>query len=206
MVPKEEQKSSEKEAAEVAASGPEATGDEPPPEATTTDVEGRESEAQRLKAELNELEDRHLRLAAEFDNFRKRTGKERMLQAARAQAELVKPLLEPLDDLARVIEFDDSGKAPDAVIEGVSLVQKKLMRALAENGLEPIEAVGRPFDPELHEALTTTPTEDPEEDGLVSEELTRGYLFKGSLLRPALVQVKKLQPCSQDDAEQAGRD
>ena len=206
MVPKEEQQSSEKEAAEAASSGPEATGDEPLPEATATDVEGGESEVQRLKAELNEREDRHLRLAAEFDNFRKRTGKERMQQAARAQAELVKPLLEPLDDLARVIEFDDSGKALDAVIEGVSLVQKKLMRALAENGLEPIQAVGRPFDPELHEALTTTPTEDPEEDGLVSEELTRGYLFKGSLLRPALVQVKKLQPCSQDDAEQAGRD
>ncbi|MEE9156297.1 MAG: nucleotide exchange factor GrpE [Gemmatimonadota bacterium] len=154
------------------------------------------SEVDGLTTELEDLRDRHLRLAAEFDNFRKRTERERTQHAERAQAELVKQLLEPLDDLARVAEFDAGVKDPGAVVEGVELVERKLRRALGQSGLEPIEAVDLPFDPELHEALTTTPTEVPEEDGVVSQELTRGYLFKGTLVRPALVAVKKYEPGS----------
>ncbi len=166
------------------------------------------SEVDGLTTELEDLRDRHLRLAAEFDNFRKRTERERTQHAWRAQAELVKQLLEPLDDLARVTEFDAGVKDPGAVVEGVELVERKLRRALGQSGLEPIEAVDLPFDPELHEALTTTPTEVPEEDGVVSQELTRGYLFKGTLVRPALVAVKKYEPGSTstdtDEDEGAG--
>ncbi len=163
------------------------------------DVEG-------LTAELKDLEDRHLRLAAEFDNFRKRTERERAQTAERGQADLVKQLLEPLDDLARVSNLEPEGQDPKALVEGVALVEQKLNRALEQSGLEPIKAVDQPFDPELHDALATTPTDRPEEDGLVSQELGRGYLFRGMLLRPSLVQVKKLQPRSEVEDEEAAAD
>lgn len=143
-----------------------------------------------LHEKLSDMEDRYLRLAAEFDNFRKRTIRERSELSARAQAELAGQLLEPLDDLARVSGMGSSEHDATTILEGVRLVEKKLRRALEGFGLSPIEAVGKPFDPELHEAMVTAPTEDPEEHELVSQELARGYMFKGSLLRPALVEVK----------------
>lgn len=164
------------------------------------------ADVEELAAELKDLEDRHLRLAAEFDNFRKRTERERAQTAERAQAELMKQLLEPLDDLARVSSLDSAGQDPNALVEGVALVERKLNRALEQSGLELIEAVDKPFDPELHDALATTPTDRPDEDGLVSQELSRGYLFKGTLLRPSLVQVKKLQPPSEVEDEEAAAD
>ena len=147
-----------------------------------------------LSAALAELEDRHLRVVAEFDNFRKRTIRERALDTERAQAQLVKQLLESLDDLARVSEHGSGDQDAAAILEGVQLVERKLLRALEGFGLRRIEAVGQRFDPELHEALLTVPTEHPEEEEVVSQEIGRGYLFKGSLLRPALVEVKKYRP------------
>ncbi len=147
-----------------------------------------------LKEELAALEDRHLRLAAEFDNFRKRTLRERAEQTERAQAELVKSLLESLDDLARVSELGSTDHDAAAILEGVRLVELKLRRALESFGLKPIEAVGQAFNPEVHEALITVPTEAPEEDEIVSQEVGKGYLFKDTLLRPSLVQVKKYDP------------
>jgi molecular chaperone GrpE len=144
-----------------------------------------------LSEALAEFEDRHLRLVAEFDNFRKRTIRERAQDTQRAQAELVKQLLESLDDLARVSEHGSTDHDAAAILEGVQLVERKLLRALEVFGLRRIEAVGQRFDPEVHEALLTVPTEHPEEDDLVSQEMGRGYLFRDSLLRPSLVGVKK---------------
>lgn len=144
-----------------------------------------------LSAELAELEDRHLRLVAEFDNFRKRTVRERTQYAQRAQADLAKQLLESLDDLDRVSEMSSAEHDAATILEGVRLVERKLLRALEQAGLKPIEAVGRPFDPEIHEALVTATTDDPEEDEIVSQEMARGYLFDDMLLRPSLVEVKK---------------
>lgn len=149
---------------------------------------------EKLKDEIAALEDRHLRLAAEFDNFRKRTLRERALHTERAQAELVKSLLESLDDLRRVSELGSTDHDAAAILEGVQLVELKLRRALEGFGLRPIEAVGQAFNPEVHDALITVPTEMPEEDEIVSEELSKGYLFKETLLRPSLVQVKKYDP------------
>jgi len=131
-----------------------------------------------LSAALAELEDRHLRVVAEFDNFRKRTIRERALDTERAQAS----------------EHGSGDQDAAAILEGVQLVERKLLRALEGFGLRRIEAVGQRFDPELHEALLTVPTEHPEEEEVVSQEIGRGYLFKGSLLRPALVEVKKYRP------------
>lgn len=147
-----------------------------------------------LSEELEELEDRHLRLVAEFDNFRKRTIRERAQQSERAQAELVKQLLESLDDMSRVSDLGSTEHDAAALLEGIQLVETKLRRALEAVGLKPIEAVGQPFNPELHDALVTVPTGRLEEDDVVSQEIAKGYMFKDALLRPSLVQVKKYRP------------
>jgi molecular chaperone GrpE len=152
-----------------------------------------------LSTELEELEDRHLRVVAEFDNFRKRTVRERAQQETRAQAELARQLLESLDDLSRVSELGSHDHDAAAILEGVQLVETKLRRALEQLGLSPIEAVGKPFNPELHEAMVTVPTERPDEDEIVAQELAKGYMFRGSLLRPSRVQVKMYRPGSGDD-------
>lgn len=157
-----------------------------------------------LTTELEELEDRYLRVVAEFDNFRKRTARERAEQEMRAQAGLVKQLLESLDDLSRVSELGSHDHDPAAILEGVQLVEVKLKRALEQLGLTPIEAVGQPFNPELHEAMVTVTTDQPEEDEIVSQELAKGYMFRDNLLRPSLVEVKMYRPES-DSAKGQGK-
>ena len=160
-------------------------------ERETSDDAAPERIVESLGAELADLEDRYLRLAAEFDNFRKRTARERAQYAERAQAELTKQLLESLDDLGRVSQMSSNEHDAATILEGVRLVERKLFRALAQVGLKPIDAAGRPFDPEVHEALVTVKTDEPDEDEIVSQEIARGYLFNDMLLRPALVEVKK---------------
>lgn len=159
-----------------------------------------------LSAQLEELEDRHLRMVAEFDNFRKRTARERTLQSERAQAELVKGLLDSLDDLARVSEHGSVEHDAAALLEGVQLVEAKLLRALEQAGLKSVEAVGKPFDPELHEALLTVPTSTLEQDHVISQEFTRGYLFKDTLLRPSLVEVKQYRPGLAETGDGSGEE
>ncbi|MEE9132146.1 MAG: nucleotide exchange factor GrpE [Gemmatimonadota bacterium] len=182
--PKQENTSGQKAVADTSA----------PEQAEQTLAPTAEEIIEALSTELEELEDRRLRLVAEFDNFRKRTSRERAQQEVRAQAELVKPLLESLDDLSRVCELGSNDHDAAAILEGVRLVEVKLRRALEQFGLKEIEAVGQPFDPEFHEAMVTVSTDQPEENELVSQELAKGYLFKDSLLRPALVEVKMYRP------------
>ncbi len=153
-----------------------------------------------LSAELEALEDRHLRLVAEFDNFRKRTIKERSEQSQRAQGDLARQLLESLDDLARVSELGSTDHDAAAILEGVQLVEKKLQRALEQLGLKRIEAVGQRFNPELHEAMVTVATENPEEDETVSQEFAKGYTFGDTLLRPSRVAVKMYRPAEEGGA------
>lgn len=143
--------------------------------------------------EQQALQERFLRLAAEYDNFRKRTERERTESWIRAQAELVRKLIEPLDDLQRVADYTVEGTAIETLLEGVQMVERKLLRALEGAGMEVIDASGQPFDPTLHEALMTAPASDPEEDDSVGEVFQKGYGFKGVLLRPARVQVRKYE-------------
>ncbi len=136
-------------------------------------------------------DDRYLRLAAEYDNFRKRTAKERMEMLPRAQAELLKRLIDPLDDLARVIAQGPGARDAKTVLDAVEVVDKKMMKALADAGLEVLNPVGAPFDPEKHEAVSTAPAASPEEDHTVAQVFQPGYVFHGQLLRPARVVVKQ---------------
>jgi molecular chaperone GrpE len=142
----------------------------------------------KLEAEIAELKDRNLRLMAEFDNFRKRSIRERAELADRAQASFVGKLLDVLDDLDRLVASDQGTPLP-ALREALSAVDRKLWKQLQEAGVERIDPVQKPFDPAVHEAVSTTPAPNPQLDQTVSATFQPGYQFKGALVRPARVQV-----------------
>jgi molecular chaperone GrpE len=142
----------------------------------------------RLEEDLAELKDRHLRLAAEFDNFRKRSSRERAELSDRAQASFVAKLLDVLDDLDRLVASDRATPLA-ALREGLSAVDRKLWKELEDAGVERIDPVGSAFDPALHEAVSTTPAPDRSKEQVVSATFQPGYRFKGTLVRPARVQV-----------------
>src|SRR5690606_9504091 len=131
---------------------------EAPPAAEAADV-GTDREEDGLttapagSAELEDLRDRYLRLAAEYDNFRKRTERERGEASSRAQGQLVQRLLEAIDDLERVADFTAESTTVDALLEGVQMVERKLLKALESAGLERVDSRGSRFDPTEHEAL-----------------------------------------------------
>ena len=135
--------------------------------------------------------DRYLRLAAEYDNYRKRSAKERQDAGARAQADLVRKLIDALDDVARFAHVDPATTDAATVVQGVDMVEKKLLKELGAAGLEVINPVGETFDPALHEAVATEPTSAREDDHVVSRVYQPGYLFNSQLLRPARVVVKQ---------------
>ena len=146
-------------------------------------------EAAAQSAEVDELNDKYLRLAAEYDNFRRRTAKERAELTARAQGDLLKMLIDPLDDLARVIAQGPGASDAKTVLDAVEVVDKKMMKGLIAAGLEIINPVGQPFDPTMHEAVSTAPAPSADQDHIVSQVFQPGYLFKGQLLRAARVVV-----------------
>jgi molecular chaperone GrpE len=143
----------------------------------------------RLQQENSDLRDRHLRLAAEFDNFRKRAARERIELGDRSQAALAVRLLDVLDDLDRVVAGGASRGADDPVQQALVLIDRKLRKELEAAGLERIDPAGTPFDPSLHEAVSVLAPPDPALDHTVSATFQAGYRFKGSLIRPARVQV-----------------
>lgn len=151
-------------------------------------AEPADSAVRRLADQLSESNDRYLRLAADFDNFRKRIAKERIELADRAQAGFVIKLLDVLDDLDRLAASDLGG--PAAVVrQGVEMVDKKLRKELESAGLERVDPAGQRFDPAVAEAVAVAAPPSPEQDHVVAATFQVGYRFKGSLVRPARVQV-----------------
>lgn len=143
-------------------------------------------------AEPSEVEvwkDRHLRLAAEYDNFRKRVAKERAEAWTRAQAELVTRLADALDDLSRFAHIDPAAVDSKTLHEGIDLVERKVWKELETAGVTKIDQVGVPFDPNVHEAVTTQPAAKPEQDHTVGQVVQPGYKMRDTLLRPARVVV-----------------
>ena len=145
----------------------------------------------RTDSEVAGERDRYLRLAAEYDNYRKRSAKERQDAGTRAQADLVRQLIEALDDVARFAHVDPAVTDAATIVQGVDMVEKKLLKALGGVGLEVINPVGETFDPALHEAVATEPTSASEDDHVVARVYQPGYVFKSQLLRPARVVVKQ---------------
>lgn len=138
-----------------------------------------------LKVERDELKELLLRRQAEFDNFRKRTEKERSEFLQYAGMELVRDMLPILDDFDRARK-SEAGNPEYA--KGVEMIYSRMYETLRKTGLEPIEAEGKHFDPHLHQAVERVETKD-EKDGVILGEFQRGYLFKGKLLRPSMVKV-----------------
>ena len=148
-------------------------------------------EIARLEAAVTAERDKHLRLAAEFDNYRKRMLKERQDAGAKGQADLVQGLVEVLDDIMRFAHLDPSTVDSGTVVQGVAMVERKVMKTLSGHGLELVDPAGRPFDPAFHEAVGTEPAASADEDHLVARVYQPGYVFRGQLLRPARVVVKQ---------------
>jgi molecular chaperone GrpE len=144
-----------------------------------------------VEQQLDAQRDRYLRLAAEYDNFRKRAQRERQEAGQRAQAELVKQLVDALDDLARFAHVDPGTVDAATVVQGADMVEKKLLKALGAAGLTIINPVDQPFDPSLHEAVATEPALSREDDHMVARVYQAGYQFGSQLLRPARVVVKQ---------------
>jgi molecular chaperone GrpE len=146
------------------------------------------AEAQR---QLDEQRDKYLRLAAEYDNFKKRTVRERTEASSRGQAELIRHVMDALDDLARFAHVDPDAVDSRTIVQGVEMVERKLLKALQNAGLTIISPENSSFNPELHEAVATEPAASPEDDHVVSRVIQPGYVFNGQLLRPARVVVKQ---------------
>jgi len=170
---------------------------------TSSDPEGKETEQpaeqepeeQRLRKELEEQRktaeeyyQRYLRSQADFDNYRKRTLKEKEELVQYASMKLIGELLPVLDNFERAIASSKESKDFDALAKGVDMIFRQFEQVLVREGLKPIEAVGRPFDPEFHQAIMQVESEDHEE-GTVVEEVQKGYMLKDKVLRPAMVKV-----------------
>ena len=143
------------------------------------------AERDRLAAEKADLADRLLRARAEFDNARRRAERERSEFLQFAAMDLVRDVLPVLDNFDRALKVETADRN---YAKGVELIYQRLYETLKKLGLEPIESSGRPFDPNLHQAVERVET-DEAEDHTVIGEFQRGYNFKGKLLRPAMVRV-----------------
>lgn len=144
-----------------------------------------------LQEELDELNDRHLRLAAEFTNYKRRAEGERLDIWSRAQADMVRQFVDALDDLQRVGAWQPDATTVEALVEGVDLVERKFRQALEAAGVDVLDPVGEKFDPNTMAAMMRVPAESEEEDDMVQDVIQKGYMLKGHLVRPSGVSVKK---------------
>jgi molecular chaperone GrpE len=140
-----------------------------------------------LRKEKDALQDRLLRTAAEFDNYRKRIDRERREQAEGAASDLLVDILPVVDDLERALQIPASGDT-EAYRKGVELIHRQLLEVLRRRGVKPMDVVGVPFDPRFHQAVSQESSKKHRE-GEIIEELRRGYLLGDRLLRPAMVKV-----------------
>ena len=141
---------------------------------------------------LNEQRDKYLRLAADYDNYRKRAMRDREGAENHGRSTVIRGLLEALDDLARFAHLDASKADAETVIAGAAMVEQRLLKSLGGHGLEPINPpVGQRFDPNDHEAVSTAPAATAKEDHTIAQVYQVGYRLAGQLLRPARVVVKQ---------------
>jgi len=152
------------------------------------ETEGEKSAEEVLKAEVESLKDKMMRHAAEFDNFKKRTAKEREELYAMAVCDTIEKILPVKDNLERAVTAADAEDGAGGLKEGVKMIQKQLEEVLFAMGVEPIKTVGKTFDPELHNAVMHEENEEYGEN-TVTEELMSGYTYKGKVIRFAMVKV-----------------
>jgi molecular chaperone GrpE len=156
----------------------------------------KDSEVDTLKKKLedailekSEMHDRYLRLYSEFDNYRKRTNKDKLDLIKNASEEMIRVLLPVVDDFERALKTADKLEGSGAMKEGVQLIYSKLTTLLKQKGLTAIESLGKPFDTDFHEAITNIPATEESQKGLVVDEIERGYLLNEKIIRYAKVIV-----------------
>jgi molecular chaperone GrpE len=149
------------------------------------------SETEVLQKENQELRDKYLRLYAEFDNYKKRTIKEKVDLMKTASADIIKNLLPVLDDFDRAKKIADDENSTEEFSEGVTLVYNKLYNILKSKGLQPMESDGEAFDPDFHEAITEIPAPSDEMKGKIIDTIEKGYMLNDAIIRHAKVVVGK---------------
>lgn len=142
-----------------------------------------------LKTELNDANNKYIRLYAEFDNYKRRTSRERIELLQSAGKDVIVDLLPVLDDLERALKSIDEHANDAAVKEGVQLVANKLKKTLQQKGLKEMESINQPFDADFHEAITNIPAPSEEMKGKIMDEVVKGYLLNDKVLRYAKVVV-----------------
>jgi molecular chaperone GrpE len=153
--------------------------------------EGGDEELEKLQAELAELKDKHLRLVAEFDNFRRRNAKERMELMQTAGKDILASLLVVLDDMDRADKNSESITDIDKLKEGIALVFTKMRNIMQQKGLKVMDAKNEEFNPDLHEAITEIPAPNNKMKGKVMDVVEQGYYLNDKLIRHAKVVVGK---------------
>jgi len=185
------------------------SGEEEKRETDPTGIEQEEqepSEVESLRREVEQMKDRWLRAAADLENYKKRSARDREREIDSARDGVVLRMLEVLDDLERALDQDEEG---GGLHEGVALIRQKFLAVLSEFGIRPYSSVGEEFDPEIHHALQRIPAgETPE--GHVAAEIQRGYRSDDRVLRPALVVVasplEKAEAETEDEVEEDSDD
>lgn len=158
-------------------------------ELTEATNENEVSAEDKLKDELAQANDKYLRLYAEFDNFRRRTSKERVELLQTAGKEIIVSLLPVLDDFERAEKAMEKSTDVEALKAGVALIQNKLNNILSQKGLKPMQSIGQPFDADLQEAVTNIPAPTEDMKGKVIDEMEKGYTLGDSVIRFAKVIV-----------------
>lgn len=156
-----------------------------------------EGKLERVKLEAEAARDRMLRIAADYDNYKKRAEKEKSEFMKYATERFIKDLLPTMDDLERAIASSKDPNGFESFREGVQIIYKQLNNVLTKYNVTPIEAIGKKFDPNLHEAMMQMPSAKPEED--VIQEFQKGYILHDRVIRPSKVVVSAGNPLGEED-------
>lgn len=153
-------------------------------------LDGLQAQTEALQAQVDEYLDKYRRSLAEFSNYRKRQDRERQQQTWRIQADVIQALLPALDDFRLALEHVPAEHADSPWVQGIVMIEQKLLGVLQQFDVTPIEAQGQPFDPHFHDAMLQDHSDEYPE-GVVMEEIRKGYLMGGQVLRPTVVKVSR---------------
>jgi molecular chaperone GrpE len=177
---------------EAEASGTQAeaaeTTEEAGVEAAGADTDPAAAQLEELKKQADDNYQRYLRAQADFDNFRRRARQEKEDFAKYASLKLIEQLLPVVDNFGRALAASKDNRDYDALVKGLDMTYRQLDQVLVQEGLSPIETLGQPFNPELHQAVMQVES-DEHGEGIVVEELQKGYMLKDKVIRPAMVKV-----------------
>lgn len=152
-------------------------------------IENESSSVNPLEAELKELKDKHLRLYSEFENFRKRTNKEKIDLISTANESLLQAIIPVVDDFDRALKANETSEDINAIKDGLLLIYNKFINTLQNKGLKEMETIGQPFDTELHEAITQIPAPSEDMKGKVVDQVEKGYYLGEKVIRFAKVVI-----------------